>query len=544
MKAVVYCRVSTSDQARNLSLETQEKACREYAARNGWEVARVFVEAGESAKTADGRPEFQKAIEFCRKNRVDFFVVYAASRFARNALDHLYVQENVLRRLGVTLHSVTEPIEDTATGRLMNTMLAGFAQFDNDVRSDRTVAGMKAALGRGRWAWKNPLGYTPPGMKLDPVRAPLVRRAFELTATGQFTGAELRDRLLRLGLTGRHGRPVSRQTLWAVLRNPVYMGTVRAKKWGIESEGEFEAIVSPATFLQVQNVLAGGGDARKAAERKRANPLFPLRGFVRCEAHGRPLTASQSRGKLGKLYGYYRCFERCVNVRKEKMEGDFETLLAGLSLTPGAVRLVREITVDVWKKRHAEAEERRQTVERTVRAIREKKKRLLDKLVDGTITDEAYREKLERIEAETDFGVGALIGAEVDERTRNADLAFAEKVLADLRAAWAQFGHEQRQRFQRIVFPDGLVYSGTGYATPTLAPVFGYVRAIRGLEGGLGSEGRRGVNRTPRQPSEIKGLRRVNGAENEMAAHPGRASNPVLLADCVGALGQLERLAA
>jgi len=520
MKAIIYARVSSKEQALNYSLETQEKSARDFCERNRWSVERVFVDAGESAKTAD-RPQFNAAIEFCRKNKpVDFFVVYAVNRFARNTDDHVFVKA-ALRRFGTALRSVTEPITDTATGRLMETMLSGFAQFDNDVRADRTVAGMKAALEKGRWAWQPPLGYLE-GMKVDPERAPIVRKAFELAASGDYTGPELRDRLLGLGLTGRHGRPVSRQTLYAVIRNGLYAGIVRARKWGIETEGKFEPLISAATFYQVQTVLAG--NAAPKAERLRVNPLFPLRGFVRCAEHDRSLTASQSRGKLGKRYGYYRCTSPgCVNVRREGVEGEFEALLSGLSLRPGPLRLLREITVDSWKKRHAEAEERRVSVERRVRAIREKKKRLLDKLVDGTITDEAYREKLERVEAETDFGVGALIGAEVDERTMSADLAFAERVLSDLRLAWAQFGHEQRQRFQRIIFPEGLAYSKAngGFGTPTTAAVFGPLRVLEASVGALGSEAPRRANGTPARASAFKQMRDGRRAKSKLVAPTG-----------------------
>jgi hypothetical protein len=51
-----------------------------------------------------------------------------------------------LKSLGISLRSATEPIDDKSTGKLMEGVLAAFAQFDNDVRSDRTRAGMKAAL--------------------------------------------------------------------------------------------------------------------------------------------------------------------------------------------------------------------------------------------------------------------------------------------------------------------------------------------------------------------------------------------------------------
>ena len=53
MRAVIYCRVSTKEQAQNLSLPTQLRACRDYCEREGYEVAKVFIDAGESAKTID-----------------------------------------------------------------------------------------------------------------------------------------------------------------------------------------------------------------------------------------------------------------------------------------------------------------------------------------------------------------------------------------------------------------------------------------------------------------------------------------------------------
>ena len=164
-RAIIYCRVSTKEQVQNLSLPTQKQECMRYCERNGFEVAEVFVDEGESAKTID-RPEFQRLIEYCRKNRrrVQFLVVYNLSRFSRHAHDHALVRGLLLPQ-GVSLRSATEPIDDTSTGEFMETILSAVAQFDNDVRSDRTKAGMKAALERGRWTWQSPLGYRrpPPG---------------------------------------------------------------------------------------------------------------------------------------------------------------------------------------------------------------------------------------------------------------------------------------------------------------------------------------------------------------------------------------------
>lgn len=50
----------------NLSLPTEERACRGYCTRQGWAVDRVFQDKGESAKSAD-RPQLIQLIEYCRK---------------------------------------------------------------------------------------------------------------------------------------------------------------------------------------------------------------------------------------------------------------------------------------------------------------------------------------------------------------------------------------------------------------------------------------------------------------------------------------------
>ena len=82
-------------------------------------------------------------------------VVFNLTRFAREKYDHFALRSH-LKSLGISLRSATEPIDDTSTGKLMEGVLASFAQFDNDVRSDRTRAGMKAALELGRWTFLAP----------------------------------------------------------------------------------------------------------------------------------------------------------------------------------------------------------------------------------------------------------------------------------------------------------------------------------------------------------------------------------------------------
>ena len=110
MNAVIYCRVSSKEQVDGTSLESQEIACKEYAARNQLSISRIFVERGESAKFAD-RTQLLEFLEFCRnrKNHVDQLLVWKVDRLARNVGDHFNIKATLLK-LDVQVVSVTEPI--------------------------------------------------------------------------------------------------------------------------------------------------------------------------------------------------------------------------------------------------------------------------------------------------------------------------------------------------------------------------------------------------------------------------------------------------
>jgi site-specific DNA recombinase len=158
---------------------------------------------------------------------VHFVVVFNLTRFAREKYDHFALRSH-LKSLGISLRSATEPIDDTSTGKLMEGVLASFAQFDNDVRSDRTRAGMKAALELGRWTFLAPIGYINVprsyGKSLipDQERAPVVQQIFRDFATGRFTKQELLDEMTRRDLKTRKGLPVSSQAFATMLQNKLY----------------------------------------------------------------------------------------------------------------------------------------------------------------------------------------------------------------------------------------------------------------------------------------------------------------------------------
>jgi hypothetical protein len=235
------------------------------------------------------------------KGRVHFVVVFNLTRFARDKYDHFALRSH-LQSLGISLRSATEPIDDTSTGKLMEGVLAAFAQFDNDVRSDRTRAGMKAALELGRWVFLAPIGYlnAPRSMgkslMADPDRAPLVRRAFEEYATGRFTKEQLLKQAMAWGSTNRRGRPLTSQAIGMLLRNRLYAGIVDVPEYGVRGKrGDFEPLISEALLYRVQRGCRLACRARRHSSA--GTQISPLRAFLRCDSCGRGLTGSWSRAR-------------------------------------------------------------------------------------------------------------------------------------------------------------------------------------------------------------------------------------------------------
>ncbi len=77
-KAVIYCRVSTEEQAKHgYSLGQQKKECIEFAVKSGYEVDKIFVEEGESAKNLI-RTQLKNMFAYCSENLVLFFHIFFA----------------------------------------------------------------------------------------------------------------------------------------------------------------------------------------------------------------------------------------------------------------------------------------------------------------------------------------------------------------------------------------------------------------------------------------------------------------------------------
>lgn len=467
-KCVLYVRVSSEEQVTGTSLETQAAICREYAARKGWAVDRVYRDAGESAKTAD-RPQFQAMISYCsaKAHGIRRIVVYKFDRFARNSDDAGHYRRGLRLTSGAAVVSATEAVSDDPAGTFMRTVLDGAAQFDNEVRAQRTVTAMKSLQLAGYWTHQAPVGYVTarrdgkPILSPHPVTGPHLAHVFDRIAAGALSVSGAVAELERRQVRGRSGRSISMARLHELLREPIYAGRI-VTKWtmGQEVQAAFPGLIDATTFDRVQLVLAGR--ARLTAP-KRATPAdFPLRGFVHCAACATPMTAFYARGRTGERYAYYECHKRCTDSRgsKQTIEGQFIELLEGVRAEYSPVMAVwQEVVADVWEQAHAEAAAARAQAAAQAAKLQAKSSRLLDLLLAETITDAVYRQR----QGELDMELARQRVAAMDQDAAAADpapaLRAAADVLRDPAGYWLKLDAPNRVRFEVAMFRDGLQWS-------------------------------------------------------------------------------------
>ena len=481
--AVIYVRVSTDEQVEGHSLDTQVESCRRHCASLGLDVLAVYRDEGFSAKTAD-RPQFTEMVQFCLKNAksmdIAAVVVHHSSRFARNTLDHMEIRQ-VLSKKGIRLLSASENFGETAAGKMHEGISAVFNQFDNDLRSERTSAGMQAAMRKGRWVGPAPTGYVrPPALPGAPSLEPyasmanLVIESFQLAADGSRSTTEVWQHARDAGLLSSRGRPISKQAFGNLLKNEVYTGRIVRPQYEIDVVGAFEPLITRDLFIEVQR--ARGGKTSEIKETRRLNhPDFPLKRVIKCAECGLPITGSWSKGRpKDKKYGHYRCRGRgcgAVRIKRDDLHALMQTYLASVSVRPEVIRLLGAVISESWSEREALNLAERRRLEQDMSNLEGRERNLLDKYLDDKISEQDYMKAKERFSAEG-LNLGSRL-ALLDATTPDLFeiIKFAESLLSNLAECWNRIDPLSQSVFVAGLFPDGLTYANGGLGT-TESPWF------------------------------------------------------------------------
>src|SRR3989344_9452173 len=492
---IIYVRVSSEEQVQGTSLADQEARCLKYCQDNGIEVVQVFREEGASAKTAN-RKVLLEAMAYCRKNKgiVSAFVVWKVDRFARNTDDHFGVRKTLFE-YGVKLHSVSEPIADGHIGKLIETVLAGTAEFDNAVRTERSINGSEKRLMDGIWPHTPPVGYIcahnkKNGQKKTEPDKPdmrvfgLIQECLRGYAREVYTASDILEKLRKTDFERVTCITLRYQVVDRMLGNhlPFYAGLLynayaatRGDK-NLYEPGKHQAMITIGEMETIKAIKSGKRPSRVGKDRY--NPDFPLRRIVLCQHCGKYLTGSTNRGR-SKRYSYYFCLSNkaCpaynASIPKQDMEDDFGALLRRIKPSPRFFDCFREAAVEYWTNQRNTLTARTKQHQARLEELKAQRKNVFLMLERGTYDDALFRERLGEIDGTIATESFAMKESRLDNFDMATGVGFAEQFISDIEARWAALNPQFRPRFQKVVFPAGISYDKkNGFGTVKTACLF------------------------------------------------------------------------
>lgn len=330
-----YIRVSTARQGeRGSSLQEQRSAIEGYAQRFGL-VIKEWVEERETAAKR-GRAGFTKMLGHLRAGEARGVIIHKIDRSARNLKDWADLGE--LIDLGVDVHFANESLDLTSRGGRLSADIQAVvaADYIRNLR-DEVRKGFYGRLHQGVYPLPAPVGYLDQGKgvpkAIDPVMGPLVRQAFELYASGQFTLDALVPEMERRGLRNRPGKPLKRSMLSRIFNNPFYIGIIHIRSTGERFEGKHNPLVRKALFDRTQDILSG------KIRHLGLKHGFLYRRLFRCGSCTRALAPERQKGHV-----YYRCHGReCpgTSVREQLLSDEIERALSAVHLSPSLLLMLR-----------------------------------------------------------------------------------------------------------------------------------------------------------------------------------------------------------
>lgn len=486
MKGIIYCRVSSQEQVQGTSLHSQEEACLAFAKANHIEVVKVFIEKGESA-TAANRTELIKALDYCKehKGEIGAFIVWKCDRFARSMVDHYGLQAQLIK-FGTTLRSVTEPIDDSPIGKMTEAMLAGYAEFENEIRKQRCEGGMQKKIIEGIWPWWPPIGYAHSKTRLDrrktrpdepdPIRFHIIQRALKEYAKGGLSIQGLTNLMNDWGLRTRTNKPMFKQLVEKMLRDKFYAG-ILINPWDQTShKGQHQPMITLEEYERIQFFKASYSRVQNVP-RLRLNPDFPLRRFVVCPC-GSKLTGSWHKGR-SKRYAYYECHNIACEFRNQGipikvMERKFIKLLEKITPCEEFLDAFEATVIKYWESEGQVLKIASESYVKELNRLEEKKERLIQMRADKELSLEEFTKAKEAVENKI---IGLKVSSnevKTDEFNIQSDLEYAKLFLKDVARQWQDMNVDQQQRLQKRIFPNGIIYDRTKeiYRTAILSPIF------------------------------------------------------------------------
>ena len=228
LRVTYYARVSSESDEQLNSLGNQISYYENLIRRNSaWTFVAGYIDEGLSAATTKKRDNFHRMVEDARAGLFDLIITKEITRFARNTLDSIqYTRELLAAGVGVFFQNDNINTFDEDS-ELRLTIMSGIAQDELRKLSSRVKFGHQQAIKNNVVLGNNRIfGYTKDHGRLviDEEQAAMVRRLFELYATGEYSMKQIETLFYQEGYRNHNGKKIAHTTMSNMIANPKYKG--------------------------------------------------------------------------------------------------------------------------------------------------------------------------------------------------------------------------------------------------------------------------------------------------------------------------------
>lgn len=496
-EVLIYTRVSSKDQQKNMSLETQLDQARVFARAHNLVEIGVFGGTYESASGDITRKEFNRLLDFIRKSKKKPYAILlnTINRFSRTGGSAVSLATELVEVMKVHLIDVsTGNSTETEQGKLVIYHDLLKARQENIDRLKHTIPGMMKHIKNGHWLGNAPKGYDHFGPKVKDMKyysreqkivlneeGKLLKKAWQWKLQGERDFMIL-QRLEDLGLK------LTKQMLSAIWRNPFYCGISNHRMLdGVVTRGKWEKMVSEQDFLMVQEILKGNNFGYK---HEKANPNRPLTAFVSCSCCGNKLTGYEVKKKGVHYYKCQGCTGGSINALttpKAKAKGANDLFVEHLQhyeLSERFIGAFKEQMKLTYELLSGEAKEDNALLQKELDKVESELKTIqISKMMNMVDNFELYEEMKSKLESK----ISALRQkmGEGSNELSNLEKYISQSVIIakNISKYWSNSGIEMKKRLQELVFPSGLVLDlkNRQYLTTEVNSVFEFSSRISRL---------------------------------------------------------------
>ncbi len=467
-RAIIYTRVSSDEQAeKGYSLQYQEEQLRKYCSNCSITIV-VHYREDYSAKTFD-RPEFNKLMNFCKKNPgdVDLLLFINWSRFGRNAGDSYGIIKQ-LNKLNIEPQAIEQPLDlKVPENKMMLAFYLASPEVENDRRSINVRSGIYRAKKEGRWTTLAPIGYrnirTEDGraMIIPSKDADLIRETFKEFSKRAYGMEELRKKMVDKGLKCERSR------FPELLRNRAYIGKVFVPAYK-EEEGYYtkaihEPLISEELFFQVQDVLEGRAPNRPT--KNTVNEELLLRGFLECGQCGKNITGSASRGNGGRYY-YYHCTCGCNERFKAGVANKlFIEFLETIKPNPMVLDMNYEVLLDEFDSKIKNNKGDLSKIDEEVKRNNQRLQNAQHLMLDAEINSKDYKEIKAKLDKANDELIRKKANLSTGHENFKEHLKYGATILRNIDLFYQNASLSEKQLIIGSVFPEKLIFEKNKFRT-------------------------------------------------------------------------------